>query len=212
MHSGEGSIKFMLRFEAGPPQSAGTLREIGAWRQILHATGLIGRDAERYDGFPYGNISVRLADAAHPDAFVITGTQTSGLPVLTTSHYVLVTACHPERNEVVAEGPVRPSAESLTHGALYALNREVGCVMHAHHAGIWHHATELGLPSTSADAAYGSPEMAAGVVGLFGGDGIPGQGIFTMAGHEDGIVSFGRTAEESGTLLIACLARALALP
>jgi hypothetical protein len=32
-----------------------------------------------------------------------------------------------------------------------------------------------------------------------------------MAGHEDGIVSFGATAEEAGFVLLGCLARAFQL-
>ena len=35
--------------------------------------------------------------------------------------------------------------------------------------------------------------------------------LFSMGGHEDGLVSFGRTAEEAGTVLLNDLARAFQL-
>jgi hypothetical protein len=57
---------------------------------------------------------------------------------------------------------------------------------------------------------YGTPEMAREVKRLDQTYGLRDKGLLTMAGHEDGIVAFGRTAAEAGAALTTALARALA--
>jgi ribulose-5-phosphate 4-epimerase/fuculose-1-phosphate aldolase len=210
----EGVIKFDLTFTPEPPLPMQDLREINAWRRILHLLGLTGRDPERYDGLGYGNISRLLEpfDAPAPlRMFVISGTQTGGLRDLNEEHYALVTECEPERNRVVAEGPIRPSSEALTHGALYQADSSLRFVMHVHSPEIWRQAAVLDLPRTDPAAAYGTPEMAAETARLLGDEAVRSGGIFVMGGHEDGVVAFGRTAEEAGTVLVGVLARALVL-
>ncbi len=144
----------------------------------------------------------------HQPRFAITGTQTGGISDLTPDHYVVVTACYPEENRLVAEGPIRPSSESMTHGTLYQLDDQIRWVMHGHSPHIWRNAAALDLPMTT-DVPYGTPAMAAEVRRLFQETDLPAVKIFGMAGHEDGIVSFGRTAEEAGFVLLGYLARAL---
>ena len=61
------------------------------------------------------------------------------------------------------------------------------------------------------DVAYGTPEMADAVRRLFVESDLPQKRIFGMAGHEDGIVTFGRNAEDAGFVMLGYLARALAL-
>jgi L-ribulose-5-phosphate 4-epimerase len=51
--------------------------------------------------------------------------------------------------------------------------------------------------------------MAAEVKRLFAESDLPEKRIFGMTGHEDGIVSYGRTAEEAGFTMLAYLVRAL---
>ena len=131
----EGVIKFELTFTAAPPLAEEQLREISAWRRILWLLGLTGRDPARYDGLGYGNVSLRLPPFDAPPkrrSFVVSGTQTGGLPELGPEHYAVVTGCDPENNRVAAEGPIRPSSEALTHGALYALDAALRCVLHVH--------------------------------------------------------------------------------
>ena len=112
---------------------------------------------------------------------------------------------------VTGEGPLKPSSESLTHGVIYELDQEVQWVMHAHSPHIWRQAGALQLPITDSDVTYGTPEMAAEVQRLFRETEVKARRIFSMGGHEDGIVSFGCTAEEAGTVLLTHLARALEL-
>ena len=161
----EGVIKFQLQFSPAEPIPDRHLREINAWRRILYLTGLIGQDPGRYGGYGYGNISQRLpareADRLGDGRFVISGTQTGQLAHLTNEHYATVLACEPDRNWVAAEGPIKPSSESLTHGAIYSLDPALRCVIHAHSPEIWQRARELDIPTTRPEVPYGTPEMAA---------------------------------------------------
>ena len=83
--------------------------------------------------------------------------------------------------------------------------------MHVHSPHLWHHAEALGLPITRPDVPYGSPEMSDEVRRLFRETAVHRQRLFSMGGHEDGLVAFGKTAEEAGTVLLNYLARALQL-
>jgi ribulose-5-phosphate 4-epimerase/fuculose-1-phosphate aldolase len=147
----------------------------------------------------------------HERRFIITGSQTGGLPVLTGAHYTLVRESHPAHNLIAAEGPILPSSESLTHGAVYALDDALRFVMHVHAPALWRHAHTLGLPVTRPDVAYGTPEMSDEVGRLFRETDARRRRLFAMGGHEDGLVSFGTTAEEAGAVLLTYLARALQL-
>lgn len=210
----EGVVKFRLDFVQRPLPPLVHLARLGAWRTLLYRTGLIGRTASRYGGYSYGNVSMRLpATAAEEDAqpFVISGTQTGGLPQVDVRHYAIVTACCPEKNRIRAYGPRPPSAEAMTHGTVYRLEPTAHYVFHAHSPEIWQTAAQQEIPSTDPKVPYGTPAMAAEVARLFAETTRPHKRIFSMGGHEDGVVSFGRTAEEAGTALLTALARGLEL-
>ncbi len=205
----DGVIKFQMRYTPGPPLDTAALAELNAWRRILVLLQVIGATPTRYDGYGFGNISRRLEPwraPSHLRRFAITGTQTGAVPDLTPEHYVVVEECYPERNLTVAQGPIRPSSESMTHGAVYALDSRIRWVMHGHSPQIWRAAERLALPVTSADVAYGTPEMSAEVARLWRTTDVRQRRIFSMGGHEDGFVTFGRTAEEAGQVLLHALA------
>jgi ribulose-5-phosphate 4-epimerase/fuculose-1-phosphate aldolase len=207
----EGVVRFQLQFTQAPPTPYDHLREVNAWRKILYLAQLIGQDPGRYYGFGYGNISQRLGPFDTPERrrrFVISGTQTGHLADLTGEHYATVLACHPDRNLVVAEGPIRPSSESMTHGAVYAVDDSLRCVIHVHSPHIWRSARALGIPSTDESVVQGTPEMAEEVRRLFRETHVRDHLVFAMGGHEDGVVSFGRSVKEAGSVLINHLARA----
>ncbi len=213
-NSKEGVIKFQLQHTPGQGLPFDQLRELNGWRKVMYLLQLIGQTPDRYGGYGFGNISRRVGPldlAASQPRFAITGTQTGGLPDLGAEHYVEVVEVYPAENRLVSVGPIKPSSESLTHGVIYALERDVHWVMHAHSPHIWRHAAALGLPITDPTVPYGTPEMAAEVQRLFRETEVKTQLIFSMGGHEDGIISFGCTAEEAGSVMLTYLAKAFAL-
>jgi len=205
----EGVIKFDLRFTAGPPVAMDTLTDLNTWRQILWKHALIGQDPARYEGYGFGNISQRNGDSNQPCGkrqFVISGTQTGHLEKLDNRHYACVTAYNIERNQVVATGPVKPSSESMTHGVIYDLDSELRAVLHVHSPDIWNSATSQGIPVTSPAVEYGTPDMSREVERLYSQTDIRHKGIFSMGGHEDGVVAFGKTVAAAGNTLLSALA------
>ena len=82
-------------------------------------------------------------------------------------------------------GPIRPSSEALTHAAIYDAFESIRYVFHVHSPDIWRQSQWLSLPSTSADIAYGTVDMALALKKLAGASGP--EGIMTMLGHEDGV-------------------------
>ena len=208
----EGVIKFNLLFTNTAPVTMDSINDLETWRGILWQHKLIGQDPSRYAGYSYGNVSKRIGSPAAPRGhirFIISGTQTGERAHLDNTHYAIITACDTGNNRIVAEGPIRPSSESLTHGILYDLDADIGFVFHVHSKEIWDSAPKLGLPITSPSVAFGTPAMAYEVQRLFNETELANRRIFSMGGHEDGVVSFGQTAEAAGTILLDALAASL---
>lgn len=216
MSEQEGVIKFQLdyavsRFEQTIEQFDG----LNAWRNVCIKLGLIGQDPNRYDGYGFGNISMRVAGVEpSPNGmapFLISGTQTGGIDPLTLEHYALVTSCWPTENRVVAQGPWKPSSESMTHGVVYGLNPDIQCVIHVHSPHIWHAVIRQNLPATGEEVPYGTPAMAAAVQQLYRDTGLPKHKVFAMRGHADGVVVFGGSLADAGTRLVSTYVEAIQL-
>ncbi|NJL28355.1 MAG: class II aldolase/adducin family protein [Thermoanaerobaculia bacterium] len=212
----EGAIKFQAehRHERLEPRFGELSCRLAAWREILVRTSLVGQDPALYGGFGYGNVSARVGPpsaARGRRAFLITGTQTSGRACMSLEDFCLVERCAPARNQVESRGLVLPSSESMTHGAIYDLAPQVRFVFHAHTPVLWRRARALRLPTTDAQVPYGTPEMAREVERLYRSSVLPSLGVFAMGGHEDGIVAFGKSAEQTGEVLLRFLARAFEL-
>lgn len=198
----EGVIKFQLDHTPADYLPADDLAALNHWRAWMYAHKLIGVLETPEGKVGYGNISTRWGDG-----FAITGSQTGHLAELTAVHYTLVTEAVPEENKVVSRGPIRPSSESLTHAMLYQMDEGIQWVMHAHHAPIWQAAKRLGLPLTAPEVPYGTPKMAAETARLFRETDVRQIGMFAMTGHEDGIVSFGETADQAAAVMEKYLGR-----
>lgn len=203
----EGVVKFRFEMTAASAVAAPCLPGLGAWRSVLRRLGLLGRDPERYGGYGFGNVSHRIV--AGVPGFYVSASQTGHLERLGPGDWVEVLECDPERNYLRARGLASPSAEAMTHAAVYAQDPRIGCVLHGHSPEIFAAAGRLGLPRTAADVPYGTPAMAREVARLFRDSPVSRQGLFVMGGHEDGVVAFGRGAAEAGRRLVAVLARAL---
>ena len=169
--------------------------ELNAYRRQLRELRLMGVDS---NGVGFGNLSVR--DGATKN-FYITGSATAGIPELTLADCAKVLAYDFERNWVGYEGSTIPSSESLTHAAIYESDAKVGAVIHCHDLTLW--TAILNQASTSSKAAkYGTPEVAYEVMRLFRVTDVHSRKILVMAGHEGGIVTFGRDLEEAFAVLM----------
>ncbi|ANE55845.1 class II aldolase/adducin family protein [Methylomonas sp. DH-1] len=208
-HDREGVIKYRLDHQYRALPSDADLAEISAWRSIVYRLGLIGRTAGKYDGLGFGNISSRRAPGQ--DGFLVSATQTGHLPQLGPEHYAWVTAAAPQQNYLQAQGPAQPSSEALTHAVIYQGLPGVQAVIHGHCPEIWHNTAKLRLAHTAAHIPYGTPEMARAVTSILQTLEKTESGIFTMLGHEDGVVAFGTSLRQAAELLIGQLALALAL-
>ena len=202
----DGVIRYQLEFTQSPEPSSATTANLRAWFRICRQTGLVGQDPGLYDGVAYGNLSQRT----NGERFLITGTQTSGLSVLQSRHFCWVIESVPAENRLVASGPCQPSSEAMTHGMIYQMLPQVNAVFHAHSPVIWRHAARLGLPVTAQDAEYGTPEMTEEVERLVSQPAMSQSGVFSMGGHQDGIVAYGENPQQAGILMISTLAAALA--
>lgn len=197
----EGYIKYTSRWTPGPAPDPDAALLLDTWRKPLFEAGLIGHYEDLDIGF--GNISVRSGTAGQ---FLISGTQTGHLESTDEQHYALVTAFDLDRNTVDCFGPVQASSEAMTHAAIYELDERINAIVHVHSEALW---TKLRgeIPTTKPDIAYGTPEMAREFARLYADTDFRTSGIAVMAGHEEGLISFGRTLEEAATRMLS-----LALP
>lgn len=203
-----GIIQYQMDFVPALPVDDSIIAGINSWRRILYQLKLVGQDDQLYQGLGFGNLSRRLSCG---NQFVITASQTGHIAELETSHYTVVTDCNLERNRLAAQGPMKPSSEALTHAAVYRTLPEMRYVFHAHNATIWQHAEELGLPSSTPGAACGTQAMACEIERLCTMHAVREGRVIVMGGHQDGIITFGVTADEAGSALVECLAAAYSI-
>ncbi len=189
----EGVIKFKLTLKRAPAPEMNQVIALEKWRALFFKLGLIGEYP--IDKIGYGNLSSRLG----PKTFIITGSQTGHLAHLQAHHYTRVIDCDLKRGSVTAEGLIPPSSESLTHYGIYRDNPAVSYVFHVHHQKLWDLLRAGPYDSIDEDVAYGTEEMAEAAARLLMGK---TSGIFVMKGHEDGIVSYGATAEDAGRVIL----------
>jgi L-ribulose-5-phosphate 4-epimerase len=190
----EGTIKFNCHWIEEEPLDDACIEKLNEWRERLYALDLIGVTE---DGIGYGNMSLRFDE----DQFIITGSGTGRLEKLSSRHYTKVTAYNLGQNSVTTAGPIIASSESLTHAAIYKTKKDIHAVFHVHHHALWKKLLQT-LPSTGKDIPYGTPEMAIEVIRLIQETKLADTGIFAMAGHEDGIVAFGKDPDEAGRILL----------
>ena len=189
----EGVIKFKLTLKRAPAPEMAQVIALEKWRALFFKLGLIGEYPNEKIG--YGNLSSRL----HKKSFLITGSQTGHLPHLQAHHYTKVIECDLKKGFVTAEGLIPPSSESLTHFGIYEANPAIQYVFHVHHTKLWEMLSQGPFDSINDDVAYGTQEMAEAAQNLLGDK---ANGLFVMKGHEDGIISYGTSAEEAGRIIL----------
>jgi ribulose-5-phosphate 4-epimerase/fuculose-1-phosphate aldolase len=188
-------VKFSCEPLAGDIASFSGLAELNAYRRKLLDLRLIGVDLK---GIGFGNLSVR--DGA-TKKFYITGSATGGIHELILANCAKVVAYDFERNQVRYEGSAMPSSESLTHAAIYESDPTAGAVVHCHNSKLW---TALlnQAPTTSTAAEYGTSQLAYEIMQLFTRTNVQSRKIAVMAGHEGGILTFGRDLEQAFAVLM----------
>ena len=189
----EGYIKFDCNWIKSGPLPAANITEVNKWRAKLYKLGLIGAYK---NGIGFGNISIRL----HGSKFIISGSKTGNIAKLSNRHYTIVSETNIDKNKLTCKGPVMASSESLTHAALYIADKDVNSVIHVHNWNLWKKLMN-NVPTTR-EVPYGTPQMAKEIYRLFSETDIQEKKILVMAGHEGGIISFGKNIEEAGKILL----------
>lgn len=191
----DGVIKYNSHRREGVITFTEQLAELNQARTTLFDLGLIGAYP---NGVGYGNLSARTTG----NRFLITASGTGADRTLRAAQYCLVESFSAESNSVCSVGGLDASSESLTHGAIYACAPAVKCVMHVHSGYLFDLLLKQNtVPSTSKDIPYGTPAMAHSVTQLVAEhQRLPV--LFVMAGHEDGLVAYGRDICSVLTLLI----------
>lgn len=195
----EGYIKFRCRWIRTKPIPEREIVEINRWRNQLHQRGLIGVYS---NGIGFGNVSIRNGTRG---LFLISGTRTGHLPVLTGAHYTRVMDYDLKTNFLTCRGPAKASSESLTHAALYDVGTEIGAIIHVHHRKLWETLKDK-VPTSGANVPYGTCEMAEEVGRLFHAGAFRKEKILVMAGHKEGVMTFGKSLNEAAEILFRYLA------
>jgi ribulose-5-phosphate 4-epimerase/fuculose-1-phosphate aldolase len=172
-----------------------------AWRKVLYAKNLIGEYPEEKVGF--GNMSeIKDYSSFHRTSvpqFVITGTQTGKYADLDGRHYTRVLDYEVDRLKIKMMGPIEASSEALTHAAIYAYNKNIKAIFHIHSKEIWEGMIRDRSDFTCKTIPYGTVEMARATERCIDKKDF---GSFSMHGHEDGVVAFGRTLDEAGEIIL----------
>ncbi|MFA6106133.1 MAG: class II aldolase/adducin family protein [Patescibacteria group bacterium] len=191
----DGYIKFQLKWIKGRPVPSAKIKKLNQWRKKLYGLGLIGL---YNNGIGFGNLSVRSGKTGN---FIITGSETGRFKILSANHYARVVGHNFEKNRLTCRGPIKASSESLSHAIIYRMDKNINYVMHLHNLKLWKKLKNK-VPTTSAKAAYGTPEMAWEIEKLFKQTDVKDKHILVMAGHREGLMTFGSDAETAGKAVL----------
>jgi len=169
------------------------IKKLNVCRDKLYKSGFIGVNK---DGIGYGNISIR----SFKNQFIITGSATGKIKHLTNQHYTKVIEYNLDKNSLTAAGPIMASSESLTHAVIYEHDQSANAVIHIHNVELWKKLLNK-VPTTNKIVEYGTPDMAKEILRLFKETNLIEKKILVMAGHEEGIVTFGKTLDEAEKIL-----------
>lgn len=192
----EGTIKFNCQW-IKQPLSIPVPDELLGWRDRMYELNLIGYYEDINIG--YGNISVKT-----PQGILISGTQTGNIYPIQPQHFTLVTDYDLDRNIVECKGLIKASSESMTHIGVYQCDESINAIIHIHNLTLWQNLMDK-VPTTKKEVPYGTPDMAKEIFRLFKESNVKQEKIIVMAGHEEGIITFGSSIENAGNLLLSYL-------
>jgi ribulose-5-phosphate 4-epimerase/fuculose-1-phosphate aldolase len=194
----EGYIKYEAFWHPSPPFEPLVTESLILHRQLMLKYDLIGAYP---DGIGFGNISQRNGQS---NSFVISGSATGSVPMLSSAHFSLVLKTDPFLNKLWCTGPHIASSEAMSHAAFYNKLPGVKAVIHVHHEKLWKKFL-FHLPTTAVEATYGSPEMVHEINRLLDDPEVVDGKLLFMAGHTDGIFAFGEDLEALSNKLISLL-------
>ncbi len=194
MQQEEGYIKFNANWTPTLAFPNNDISNLNNWRQRLYDLDFLGAYP---DGIGYGNVSQR----ATKDTFFISGSKTGNLNDLTAEHYSKVMDFDIAQNEIHCKGPIIASSESMSHAVIYQELDWVKAVFHVHDYDLWKTVLHK-IPTTDVAAEYGTPEMAEEITRLIRESNVRETKVLAMAGHREGLIAFGKTLEEAGTILL----------
>jgi len=185
----EGYIKFHCNWIKSNLTEKTSITNLNYWRSKLYNQNLIGAYS---DGIGYGNLSMRLVN----NVFMITGSTTGNFKTLTDKHFAKVISYDILNNALTCEGQIKASSESLTHAVFYESIPNANAVVHIHNNALWKSLIN-NVPTSSPHIAYGTPEMALEIKRLLESSSLKEDKILVMAGHQDGLFTFGNNLEEA---------------
>ncbi len=190
----EGYIKYQCNWIKADVIQPQQIEEINKWRTLLFDEGYIGMYE---NGIGFGNISIRVDE----NLFLVSGSATGGIRHLSAEHYSWVTDYNFALNHLTCKGMTMASSESLTHAAIYACSKETNAVIHVHHKEKWTRLLHR-VATTNPAIVYGTPEMAYAIQNLILENNIGNNKLIVMGGHEEGLISFGKTLEEAASTIL----------
>ena len=184
----EGVVKYEVEHSSVNAPYFTAYTTIEPIRSHLFALGFIGE----HHGVGYGNISVR--DTA-TTGFFITATQTGKLSTLHREHYSYIHHYDFHHFLVQSQGVFPPSSEALSHAMIYEIHPDIRAVIHIHSSVLWHFMQTHDYLATH--AAYGTKAMVDDIAHLYRHCDPFLHNAFVMRGHQDGIITFGRTLDDA---------------
>ena len=167
----------------------------------LNLIGVYSSDHPVTPNIGFGNASVRYTDNGQ---FIISGSQTGQKKETSVEDYALVLDYDIKNNRVISKGQTKPSSESMTHAAIYAIAPEVNYVIHVHHKEMWENHKKLEMSTTPKDAPYGTPEMAKAIQDVYSAQPKLSSPV-CLLGHTEGLLTWGETKEEALKLYLDSL-------
>ncbi len=188
----DGVIKYGIEHQTADTPLFSGYEQLESLRTRLYALGLIGEK----DGIGYGNLSMRYEGSK---SFFITATQTGRNMMLSREYYTYISDYNFSTFKIISQGTHNPSSEALSHAMIYAIDDRITTVIHIHSFALWNFMKNKNTLSTTAE--YGTAEMVEEIAGLYTNLDPMMNNAFVMKGHEEGIITFGRSVEEAELVL-----------
>ena len=192
----DGIIKYSIEHQRQDTPLFSGYDELERLRTRLFTLGLIGEK----DGIGYGNLSMRDNNSK---SFFITATQTGRKHTLSHEYYTYISDYDFSTFKVISQGTHKPSSEALSHAMIYAIDNRITTVIHIHSLALWKFMKAKNYLFTTAE--YGTAEMVEEIVGLYDNLDPLLNNTFVMRGHEEGIITFGRSVEEAELALYSVM-------